>query len=81
MDQSNKALRGGLNRKLRNSYIPVDLQIKLFDALKAPILLYGSAIWGFEKNGIVEKVHLEFCRNVLKVRTSTTCYKIYGELG
>jgi hypothetical protein len=57
------------------------LQIKLFDALIALILLYGSAIWGFEKNGIVEKLHLQFCRNVLKVRTSTPCYMIYGELG
>ena len=77
MDQANKALHG-LYRKLRNISIPVDLQIKLFDALIAPIL-YGSAIWGFEKNGIVEKIHLQFCRNVLKVRTSTPCYMIYGE--
>jgi len=80
VDQANKALHG-LHRKLRNISIPVDLQIKLFDALIAPILLYGSAIWGFEKNGIVEKLHLQFCRNVLKVRTSTPCYMIYGELG
>ena len=43
--------------------------------------MYGSAIWGFGKNGIIEKLHLQFCRNVLKVRTSTPCYMIYGELG
>ena len=44
----------------------------------APIMLNGSAIWDFEKkNGIVEKLHLQFCRNVLKVRTSTPCYMIY----
>ena len=81
MDQANKALHAHY-RKLRNISIPVDLQIKLFDALIAPIMLNGSAIWDFEqKNGIVEKLHLQFCRNVLKVRTSTPCYMIYGELG
>ena len=48
MDQANKALHG-LYRKLQDIYIPVDLQIKLTDALISPIIVYGSAIWGFEK--------------------------------
>ena len=77
MDQANKALRG-LHRKLRNIPTPVDLQIKLFDALIAPILLHGSAILRFEKNGIVKNIHLQFFRNVLKVRIITPCYMIYN---
>jgi hypothetical protein len=33
---------------IRNKYIPVDLQLKLFDAMVEPILAYGSEIWGYE---------------------------------
>ena len=46
--------------KIRNIKIPIDLQLKIFDALVAPILLYGSEVLGFEKNDNIEKVHLQF---------------------
>jgi hypothetical protein len=29
----------------------------------------------------IEKVHLQFCKNVLKVRSTTPNYMVYGELG
>ena len=37
-----------LYKKIKNISIPVDLQLKLFDSLVAPVLLYASEIWGFE---------------------------------
>jgi hypothetical protein len=47
-----------------------------------PILLYGSEIWGFSKNiQCLEKVQLRFCKLLLKLKTSTPSYMIYGELG
>ena len=46
-----------------------------------PILLYGSEIWGFENLKIIEQVHLNFCKRILKVRTTTPNYMVYGELG
>jgi hypothetical protein len=33
---------------IRNESISVDLQLKLFDSMIAPILLYGSEVWGYE---------------------------------
>ena len=58
-------------RKLRNISIPIDLQFKLFDTLILPILIYGCEIWGYENTKQLEKLHLQFCRNILGVRTTT----------
>ena len=32
-----------------------------------PILLYGSEVWGYENNKIIEQVHSGFCKRILKV--------------
>ena len=80
MDQARKALYC-LYRKLRNISIPIDLQFKLFDTLILPILTYGSEIWGYENTKQLEKLHLQFCRNILAVRTTTPNCMTYGELG
>jgi hypothetical protein len=32
--------------KIRNLQLPIDLQLKIFYSLIAPILLYGSEVWG-----------------------------------
>jgi hypothetical protein len=34
-------------KKIRNQNIPIDVQLKLFDSLVKPILLYGSEVWGY----------------------------------
>jgi len=68
-------------KSIRNQYIPIDLQLKLFDAMVEPILLYGSEIWGYENIKIIEQVHLQFCKRILKVRTTTPNFMVYGELG
>lgn len=52
--------------------------MKIFDTLVSPILLYACEVIGFEKNDNIEKVHLQF---LLKVRTTTPNYLVYGELG
>jgi hypothetical protein len=44
-----------------NINIPLDLQLKLFDALVYPILTYSAEIWGLENKNIIEKIHLQFC--------------------
>ena len=80
VEQSQKALYS-LYSKIRNINIPVDLQLKLFDTLVLPILTYSSEIWGFENKGIIEKIHLQFCKKILGVRSSTPNFMVYGELG
>ena len=42
---------------------------------------YGSEIYGFENLDIIEKVHNEFLRKLLKARKSTPLYMLYGEFG
>jgi hypothetical protein len=78
VDQAQKALYA-LYRKNYNLAIPVDLQLKLFDY--QDILLYSSEIWGFECISNIEKIHLQFCKRVASVRSSTPNFMIYGELG
>lgn len=44
--------------KIRNMNILIDLQLKIFDTLVSPILLYSCEVIGFDKNENIEKVHL-----------------------
>ena len=55
--------------------------MELFDKLVAPILNYGSEVWGFCKANQIEKVHLQFCKHLLGVKNSTQNDLIYSELG
>ena len=80
LEQAQKSLYA-LYTKIKNINIPIDLQLKLFDALVAPILLYSSEVWGFENKDNIEKMHLQFCKKILKIRNSTPNFMVYGELG
>jgi hypothetical protein len=68
-------------KNIRNQNIPIDLQLKIVDAMVEPILLYCSEIWGYENIKIIEQVHLGFCKRILKVRSSTPNVMVYEELG
>ena len=61
--------------------IPIELQLKLFDTLILPILTYGCEVWGYETTNLLEKLHLQYCRNIVGVRTTTPNFMTYGELG
>ena len=78
MAQANKALFA-LNYKIRNVNIPIDLQLKLFDCLITPILLYSSEIWSYQNIEVIERFHLKFLKQILNVRSTTPSYKVYGE--
>ena len=70
IDQANKALYA-LYYKLRNLATPIDLQLKLFDSLIAPILVYSCEIWGFENKQGIEKLHLQILKKILNLRNNT----------
>lgn len=53
----------------------------MFDSLVAPILLYGSEVWGAYSIKEVDKLHLRFCKNMLGVRSQTSNVAVMGELG
>ena len=65
----------------RKHGLSVKIQLDLFDKMVKPILLYGCEVWGFSNNDIIEKVHLKFCKLLLHLKSSTSSYMIYGELG
>ena len=56
-------------------------KLELFDKLVAPILNYGSQVWGFCEAKQIERTHLMFCKQLLGVKNSTQNDFIYGELG
>ena len=48
-------------RKARKLNLPIDMQLKLFDTMVVPILLYGAEVCGFENFNIIENFHMQFC--------------------
>ena len=67
--------------KITNLQLPIDLQLKIFNSLVAPILLYGCEILGIGTNDNIEKVHLQFLKRILNVRATTPIFLVHGELG
>ena len=68
-------------RKGRIHNLSIKCQLDLFDKIVKPILLYGCEIWGFGKNDIIERVHLKFCKLLLRLKVSTPNFMVYEELG
>ena len=54
VDQARKALFS-LIRKARKLFLPLDIQLHLFDSMITPILLYGTEVWGCENVDIIDK--------------------------
>ncbi|XP_067652544.1 uncharacterized protein [Haliotis asinina] len=78
--QASRAMYAVL-RKIRMLDMPLDCQLKMFDQIVQPILLYASEVWGYENTQLIERLHLKFCKYILKVKMTTPDYMVYGELG
>jgi hypothetical protein len=59
----------------------IKTKLYLFDCMVAPILLYGSEVWGVYNFKDIEKIHIKFCKSLLGVKAQTPNYAVYGELG
>ena len=53
--------------------------LKLFDCLIKPVLTYGSAVWGSGNIAEIEKCHLQFMKQALKVTITTNSCAVYAE--
>ena len=53
----------------------------LFDKYVSPILNYSCEVWGFHNAPDVERLHLSFCKRLLRVKKTTQNDFVYGELG
>ncbi|MCG7875884.1 MAG: reverse transcriptase family protein [Candidatus Thiodiazotropha endolucinida] len=79
-EQARKAMHL-LQVRIKNLFLPVDLQLKLFDQTILPILTYSCEVFGFENCGLLESIHTQFLKSVIRARKSTPLYMVYGELG
>ena len=73
-----------IRQRLRNIHpVPPTVMFKLYDMLVKPILIYGSDVWGYSKQGQaqVDKIMLHYCRCVLNVKASTSNIITFGECG
>ena len=61
--------------------LDIKTKLSLFDALVAPIILYGSEIWGIYDIKEVDKLNYKFCKIILGVRPQTSNAAVLGELG
>ena len=68
-------------RQVKQNNIPLSCHIELFLKTIDPILLFGSEIWGFEKHQLLESFRLKCLKCILRVKSSTPTYMVYGELG
>ena len=67
--------------RAENIYQP-HVAFQLFDALVAPILTYGSEIWGCYDNGqAADTLHLGFIKRVLRLPLSTDTTAVLAESG
>ena len=80
VDKARKAMFS-LVRKARKLFLPIDLQLHLFDSMITPILLYGSEVWGCENVDVIDQFYLKFCKSLLDVKQTTPSVMVYGELG
>jgi hypothetical protein len=55
-------------KKKKYHNLSVSCQLDLFDKVVKPIVLYGSEAWGFKNYHMVEQVHLQFCKLLLKLK-------------
>ena len=77
-----------LRSKVNISKLPIHIALKLFDSIIKPILLYASEVWEpfvnnepdqWDKND-VERIYLQFLKQVLGVNRSATTAMVRGEL-
>ena len=54
---------------------------QLFDSFVSSILNYSCEIWGYTKSKELERIHLKFCKRLLRVQPNTCNASVYGELG
>ena len=79
-EQAKRALFS-LNSLFYTVSLGIEEKIKLFKSMINPIMNYGCEVWGFHKGQDIERLHLKFLKQVLKVIQHTTSSMVYGELG
>ena len=77
-EQTTKALFS-LNNMFDKIDLSISEKIKLFDSLIVPMLNYVSETWGFHPAPAIERVHLKFLKQILKVKSQTQSAVVYSK--
>lgn len=67
--------------KIKTFNFSLKTYCQLFDAFVVSTFNYSSEVWDNCKSKEIERIHLRFCKRILKVKLSTSNYAVYGELG
>ncbi len=79
-DKASRAMFG-LLAKCRKLYLPIDIQIKLFDSVVKPVAIYASEVWGAEDTGLADKLQRRFRKLALGLKIRTPTVMVRGETG
>jgi hypothetical protein len=79
-EQGRRAMMA-LLQKSKLLHLPISTQIELFNALVRPIITYGCEIWGYSCLDIIESLHLEYLKYILRMKKTTPDCFVYGETG
>ncbi|XP_076100737.1 uncharacterized protein LOC143069817, partial [Mytilus galloprovincialis] len=79
-EQGRKAVFA-LRRNVKDIYLNFVTLLSLFDTYINSVLCYGCEIWGAHKAPAIERIHLGYCKNIMKVKSSTSNVMVYYELG
>ena len=60
-EQAERAIFALLN-KCNTLYLPIDVQLDLFEKTILPIMIYDCEVWGYENEKILELLQLRFCK-------------------
>ena len=66
-DKGTKAMFS-LIGKCRKLDLPIDIQIKLFNSLVKPIVLYGAEVWGSQNTYLCDQLQLRILKMTLGLK-------------
>ena len=79
-DRASRAMFS-LIKKCKKLFLPMDVQIELFDRMIVPILLYGCEVWCPSMINVSSQLQLRFYKILFKLNNSTPNCMVYGESG
>ena len=72
---------GCLKQRLYQYCFPPAACFKLYNTLVDSVLLYGAEVWGINCPHSINNLQLQFIKEILRLKRSTTSYFIWGETG
>ena len=79
VEEALKAMFALLNH-CRNVPLKPKSLCQLFGSFVSSILNYSCEVFGLKRNNKIERIHLNFCKRILKIPMNASTAGVYGEL-